>query len=311
MLLFVLIGILAGACLPLQTGVNTVLDRSLGSTIRVGLASCLIGLAGLLVVDLATGLFAATPWSLLRGEPLWVWIGGSLGTFTLIANILVLPRIGSTQTVIFPVLGQILMGMLVDALGLFRATVLAPTGFKIAGAFLVFAGVLMVTLLRGNGQAGGQQAGGNWASFWLWRLVALVAGMTSATQTAINARLATLASPLFASTVSFGVATLCLVVVVLILLAAGRRPAQGRRQGSPWWAWTGGLLGAIFVVASAWLAPLVGTGMTIIVMLVGSMVGGLFLDQFGLLGAARRPLTLARLAGVVIMLVGVGMIRLS
>ena len=43
-------------------------------------------------------------------------------------------RLGSVQTIIFPVLGQILMGLLIDHFGLMRSDVNPLTLLRVAGA---------------------------------------------------------------------------------------------------------------------------------------------------------------------------------
>ena len=50
----------------------------------------------------------------------------------------------------------------------------------------------------------------------------------------------------------------------------GRPPWGGK---FPWWTWTGGLLGAVYVLANIYLSGILGTGMTVIILLVGATAG--------------------------------------
>jgi transporter family-2 protein len=68
---------------------------------------------------------------------------------------------------------------------------------------------------------------------------------------------------------------------------------------------TAGILGACLVFAIAWLIPQVGAGPVMITLLAGQIIGGLLMSHYGWLGSPVQPLTLTRLAGVVVMIGGV------
>jgi transporter family-2 protein len=68
---------------------------------------------------------------------------------------------------------------------------------------------------------------------------------------------------------------------------------------------TAGVLGACLVFAIAWLIPQVGAGPVMITLLAGQVIGGLVMSHFGWLGSPVQPVTLAKIAGVLIMIGGV------
>ncbi len=68
---------------------------------------------------------------------------------------------------------------------------------------------------------------------------------------------------------------------------------------------TAGVLGACLVFAIAWLIPQVGAGSVMITLLAGQVLGGLLMSPYGWLGSPVQPVTLTRLAGVVVMIGGV------
>lgn len=74
--------------------------------------------------------------------------------------------------------------------------------------------------------------------------------------------------------------------------------------------WLGGIVGALFVLGNAFLVPQIGTGLAVVIVLVGLMIGSLLIDQFGWLESQCNPLTLAQLLGLVVMIAGVALIRL-
>lgn len=302
----ILLGILVGLALPVQTSVNNKLRDKVGTPYNSSLVSFIISTVFLACLLLVTGQGFHLPMDQLAGEPFWVWLGGLCGVVFLTANVILLTKLGSAETVILPVLGQLLMGLLVDSLGLFRAQQIPLTPLRAGGAVLVLAGVVTVAWTKG---AGGQEAPAA-RRLWLWRLVGVAAGMFSAAQTAVNGHLGqVVGSPLTASMVSFLVGLAALVVLCAIL--RGKQGPAPRVPGKyPWWTWTGGLLGAVYVLANIYLSGILGTGMTVIILLVGATAGGAVIDHFGLLGAAQKSLTVRKVVGILGMLAGAAAIKL-
>jgi len=137
-------------------------------------------------------------------------------------------------------------------------------------------------------------------------LVTLIAGLGLALQPPTNAVLArTSGSVLLAALASFVVGTLMLA---LLWLAADRTPPAALR-GVPAWAWIGGAYGAFYVSASAFAAPRLGLAAMLTVMIAGQLAMALVLDHFGLMGLPRAPISLGRIAGVVLVLAGVLLVR--
>jgi transporter family-2 protein len=87
------------------------------------------------------------------------------------------------------------------------------------------------------------------------------------------------------------------------------KPDVAAARGLPWYAWVGGLYGAIFVVAAAWGVPRLGVALTITLMVAGQLLIGLILDHFGAFGTPQHPISPGRLAGIALVLVGVLMVR--
>jgi transporter family-2 protein len=65
------------------------------------------------------------------------------------------------------------------------------------------------------------------------------------------------------------------------------------------------------VVAVFLLLPEIGAAATIGLTVAGQQLASLLVDQLGLLRRPRRPLTVARLAGVALLLAGVALIKLT
>ena len=104
----------------------------------------------------------------------------------LTGNILLFPKLGGVQTVVLPVLGQILMGLTIDNFGLFYSQQTSLTAFRIAGAVLVLLGVVLVSTAKESKAERTNRQKSAPASLWLWRAFSVFSGMAVATQTAVN-----------------------------------------------------------------------------------------------------------------------------
>ncbi len=301
------LGLLAGLILPLQTGVNARLQRRVGNSLNAALVSSMIGLVFLYIICLISGQSVALPLGTIAREPWWIWFGGACGMFFLVGNIILMPKIGATQTVVFTVTGQILMGLLVDSCGLFRAKVIPMTWMRGLGAILVLGGMILSTVSKGDAAAG-QVSNRSWKT-WAWRLFGIIIGMLSATQTSINGYLGTVIDSSIQSTiVSFWVCAILNAVFCVIARVKEGKPEVEKK--GPWWMWTGGIFGGLYVMISLYLASRLGTGLTVIIALIGSTLGGLIIDQFGLLNSEKHPIKWLEVLGIVIMIGGTAMIRL-
>ena len=132
-------------------------------------------------------------------------------------------------------------------------------------------------------------------------------GAATALQAPTNARMMTaVGSPVNAAFVSFAVGTAALGILAVLLQA---RPDMAASRALPWYAWVGGLYGAIFVVAAAWGVPRLGVATTIILMVAGQLLLSVGLDHFGAMGMPKQPISWGRVAGVAMVLAGVLMVR--
>jgi transporter family-2 protein len=139
-------------------------------------------------------------------------------------------------------------------------------------------------------------------------LLALAAGLLLPVQAGINAQLrSVLGSPLSAGLVSFLVGTAGLAAAAVILRAPiGIRSAW---MASSWWYWIGGLIGALYVVATIVLAPRLGAAAMIAAIVAGQMLASLVLDQYGLLGFPTHPISALRVLGAALVIGGVVLVQ--
>lgn len=135
-----------------------------------------------------------------------------------------------------------------------------------------------------------------------------LAGALIAMQAGVNAELArAFGHPVLAATISFLVGSAALLAATLALRSAW--PAAPDLAGAPWWAWTGGVMGAIFVVSTVAAAPKLGAATLVSVAVAGQLTCALVLDHYGWAGFAERPVSPWRVMGVAILMLGAVMVR--
>ena len=140
-------------------------------------------------------------------------------------------------------------------------------------------------------------------------LLVLAAGVLIAVQAPTNAMLAKAGgSAVLAALISFAIGTVALLVA---WLASGNRPGSTAFAGLPWYAWLGGLYGAVFVGVAAFAAPRIGLASLVTIGIAGQIVAALLLDHYGALGLPKEPINLGRIAGVLMVVAGVVLVRRS
>lgn len=143
-----------------------------------------------------------------------------------------------------------------------------------------------------------------------WMTLALVAGAFMPLQSGVNSTLALQSSgAIWASLISFVVGSVTLFVIVI--LARHSWPELASLKSAPWWAWTGGLMGAMFVATSAFLAPRLGAATMIALFVAGQLAMSLILDHLGWATFPQHSINLWRVLGVMMLFGGVLLIRFN
>jgi len=139
-------------------------------------------------------------------------------------------------------------------------------------------------------------------------LLAFGAGVSIVIQQALNSNLRTeLNSAAWSGFVSYSAGLACMALLVIALREP--LPPVGVMARIPWWAWTGGVFGAIFIGLGIVLVPKLGAATFIALLVAGQMIGSVVFDHFGWLGLAQRPVDLSRVIGVLLLIAGVVLIR--
>ena len=136
-----------------------------------------------------------------------------------------------------------------------------------------------------------------------YMLVAALLGVVVAFQPLTNAILArAIGSAFGAAAISIAVAGLGALVMIGV---TGRGDITRATLASvPWWVYLAGLVGTVFVAGGVVIAPVTGALLFFACVVAGQLVGALLADHFGLFGVAIRHISVARLAGLALVLGG-------
>lgn len=140
-------------------------------------------------------------------------------------------------------------------------------------------------------------------------LLAAAGGVSLVIQQALNANLKTaLASAIWPGFASYLVGVLAMAALVLVLQEP--IPAVSTLARVPWWAWSGGLFGAVFIALGVVLVPKLGAATFFAALVAGQMIGSMLFDHFGILGLPVNAISLTRLLGAGLLVSGVLLIRI-
>ncbi|WP_424193578.1 DMT family transporter [Ampullimonas aquatilis] len=147
-------------------------------------------------------------------------------------------------------------------------------------------------------------------SFLLYAFLVVIAGISVAIQQVLNANLrAHIGSTWWAGFTSYFVGVMVMLIIALTTSPITRL-TDAFNNTSSWYTWIGGLFGAIFIAICILMIPKLGATTTIVLIVVGQMVGSMTLDHFGLFGLSEQPMTMLKLTGATCLLLGVILIRI-
>ena len=296
-----------GMVTPWQTLVNSKIRAQVHSALLASSVNCAVGALLLTAGMLVTGQSFYRDLALLSSLPWWLYISGPLGAAMLLGALLLLPRLGMVGTTIAMMSGLVIFGLICDHQAWFSLPRAPFTWLRALGLILVLSGILTAL-----------QVFKRWRQHSLalaphllgWFILGGLAGACGTLQAAVNAQLR----------VAIGSMTYCalfsmLVTMVLtfcIAVGVGHRPARllTLKFKGQLINYSGGLMGVINIAGNALLLPHIGAGALSTLIIAGQLMCSMLLDHVGAGGMPRRPINGHKIAGIMLILLGLCCIRL-
>ncbi len=134
---------------------------------------------------------------------------------------------------------------------------------------------------------------------------AVLLGVVLTTQVASNALLGrALGNNYLPAAVNMAIGLVATVALTWSLTSEW--PSRDMVRAAPWYAWVaGGLMGTIHLTGNILLAPKLGAGELVGLVVAGQLLFSVLLDHFGWIGFTQHTASPARLAGCALMIAGV------
>lgn len=141
----------------------------------------------------------------------------------------------------------------------------------------------------------------------IYLLIAIIAGGAIPVQVAVNTLLRrSVGEPMQVTFVSYLAGTLASLVICFF--ARYPLPTSTSLAQTSWWMWTGGCLGTLYVWSTIFVTLRVGATLALALSVAGQMIAALFLDHYGAIGLAKYSASPTRIAGVVLVVLGVSLV---
>lgn len=307
--------VIAGFLMAMQSPTNTTLSRYAGN-----LEATTISFTGGAVILLVATLIAGSgSFAGLADVSFWELLGGAYGVYTVLMITYSVPVLGVALSITILMLGQVLMGMVIDYFGLLYTTPLPFDLLRTAGCIVFTIGVIIFYIGKKKSET---LASKNKASAKTLFIAALlfVSGIGSALQSPTNVSLASHVGQFEAAFVSFASGAV-LIFIVTLIIRKGRfskintPPEEAGTgiggTGIKFWMLLGGAYGSFVIFTNVVTTPYLGVTLLMVGLMLGQLTGGMLADTLGLLRTEKIKINPWRIAGLVIILAGVLMITLA
>lgn len=141
----------------------------------------------------------------------------------------------------------------------------------------------------------------------IYLLAALAGGAILPVQVALNTLLRRyVGEPMQVTFISYLAGTLA--SLVFCFAARYPLPASTTLAQTSWWMWIGGCLGTLYVWSTIFATPRIGAALALALTIAGQLIAALFLDHYGAIGLAKYPASPTRIAGSVLVVLGVSLV---
>ncbi len=138
----------------------------------------------------------------------------------------------------------------------------------------------------------------------VYLFLALIVGALIPIQAATNASFSkSIGNPFVTGLMVFAIGLVGMIIFILV----SRTPVPAPKQlmSAPLYSYIGGLIIATYVVMITIIAPRIGVGTAIALIVTGQIICAVIIDHFGLFNVPVRHIDLSRLGGVLLMITGI------
>ena len=259
--MYQLIALLTGLILAVMISINGSLSQIYG----VFIAAVIIHIVGIAFATLLCRIRGEHKKARLFGHsPWWMYLGGALGVIPTLANNFAYGKISMTSIVALGLLGQTLLSLLIDSLGLFGMEKHAFRKTSLIGILFSLAGVCIMTdhsVLTGI----------------IAVIVSILSGVFVVMSRTVNARLAEKTGAMQGSLINHLVGfPIVLLIAVIWCITSGSVPEVTAVPHI--WIYLGGMLGVTTVVLYNITVPKVSAFRQTILTFIGQVFTGIALD---------------------------------
>jgi transporter family-2 protein len=268
-----LLAALSGVLIALQARANGELSRRLNNGLEaafISFGSGLIIIAAFSLVSPAIKLGISNIRKAVRNGEIarWKLFAGALGGSFIAIQTQIVPLVGVAIFSVASIAGQTATSLLVDRIGLTGGGKKAITGRRVVAAALTIIAVLVSVLDRIDAR--------NLSIIAV--LGGCIAGAVVGIQRALNGQINEHSHQSFTtSLLNFMTGTLFLLLLLLIGVATNRIDFVALPYG-PWWMYTGGLIGVIFIAFTSTIVQHLGVLTFTLFSVGGQLVGSLVID---------------------------------
>ena len=138
----------------------------------------------------------------------------------------------------------------------------------------------------------------------LFLALALITGALIPIQAATNGAFSkSIGNPFVTGLMVFVVGLIGMILFLLVTRTS--MPTAQQLRAAPLYGYLGGLIVATYVVMITILVPRIGVGTAIALIVTGQIICAVTIDHFGLFHVAVREISLTRVAGILLMIIGI------
>lgn len=139
----------AGLALPMETAMNSKINKVTGSPNLAAAISFISG-AAVIIVLYTLGIGGRGDWRAIAQVPWWAWLSGTIGVMVVTSGLIALPMTSAGLVIAVMVFGQALASIVMDHFGWLEVKRVPISAWRIIGVILIFVGTLLMQSFKSD-----------------------------------------------------------------------------------------------------------------------------------------------------------------